>query len=121
MLHSHASTINLMSAIITYRKKTHVVINSSHPLRVKTGTQTVCVHLSNVYMYTNPLSAIQKEPMNIIWLVTNPQQLVVQETRKQNLSWPPAHSLPRGLTQTVCLSVRLSSENAEVQTRPSRQ
>lgn len=96
---SHASAINPMSTIITDRNKIQVVINSNCP---------------------SSLRVIQKEPMNMLWLPASPQQFVAQQNLKQNLSCPPAHSLPRGLTQTVCLSVRLSSENAEVQTQPSR-
>lgn len=77
-----------MTAIIIYRTKTQVVINSNLPLRVNTGTQTVCVHLSSVHTYTRSLSVFQKELMNIFWLLTNHQQLVAQQTHKQNLSCP---------------------------------
>lgn len=68
-----------------------------------------------MHLSTSLLKVLPKQPMNLIWLLKDPQQS--DPHTKPHL--PLAHSLLRGLTQAVCLSVHLSSDNTEVQTQPS--
>lgn len=88
--------------------ESQVVMNHNSPSRVQTGTQTVRVRLSAVFSSHELCFGVnQEEPVNIIVLLTDasPQHFAAQHTREHNLSCPRAHSLPRGPTQTVCLSV----------------
>lgn len=83
LLHSNTSKINLVSAIITYRNKTHVLINYNYRLRV-----FFCIILASVH--TQPL----RDFLN--YTQTNSQHLVVQQTHRQNLTCPLLTRSPEG-------------------------